>query len=242
MMPDSIANRWMTIALILATLLVLLFGVFVWPTPYRYDKLHEDVQDVYTVRINRFTGRLQILTLYGWRSGPLETPTPAPTPTAISTPKFIPDTAPAGFIPDNPKTSAQSASIPPEKRNAKKYRKPHTASAVNPNKMPPLNLSQLGQQAWDEVNSEYSSNTPAANTSPTAPILAGHLEEMTGYDMFKGRIETKTGHTYRIPREGERQTAVIWIAPDELLISCKAKECLIEDQRTKQAVHAIKER
>lgn len=56
--------------------LILLFGYFVWPTPYRYDHWGEVL-----VRIDRRHGTAERLTAYGWRR--MEPPA----------------SVPAGFIP-----------------------------------------------------------------------------------------------------------------------------------------------
>ena len=56
-----------------AALVILSFGLFVWPTAYRLTSLKAG-NNVYPVRIHRITGRAQRLTLYGWNT--IE-PTPA---------------------------------------------------------------------------------------------------------------------------------------------------------------------
>ncbi len=42
------------------------FGLFVWPTPYRYDHIHYEGKTL-VVRINRITGGAKELGRYGWR-------------------------------------------------------------------------------------------------------------------------------------------------------------------------------
>lgn len=44
--------------------LILLFLVFVWPTPYEYTRKHPDV-----VRINRFSGLREYSGDHGWETG-----------------------------------------------------------------------------------------------------------------------------------------------------------------------------
>ncbi|MEK5374187.1 hypothetical protein [Paenibacillus sp. FSL P2-0173] len=45
---------------------ILLFGLFIYPTMYKYDKLDQK----YPVMINRFTGEAKILTQNGWQNTP----------------------------------------------------------------------------------------------------------------------------------------------------------------------------
>ena len=47
---------------LLALLASLYFGLFVWPTPWRYDHIGKN-----PVRTNRVTGAVEILTLQGWQ-------------------------------------------------------------------------------------------------------------------------------------------------------------------------------
>ena len=42
--------------------IIVLFGLFAYPTLYKYDKLDQK----YPVRINRITGKTEVLTLRGW--------------------------------------------------------------------------------------------------------------------------------------------------------------------------------
>lgn len=66
----------------LILLIVVLWFLFIWPTPYRYHKLGTS-----DVRSNRFTGRVEYLTSSGWKERGAEiepTPTPVPLPTTPS--------------------------------------------------------------------------------------------------------------------------------------------------------------
>jgi len=49
---------------IVLMLIAVLFGLFVWPTKWRYDKIRSDRD--YILRINRMTGAAQILGPDGW--------------------------------------------------------------------------------------------------------------------------------------------------------------------------------
>lgn len=44
-----------------------LFGMFVWPTRYRYDKMNVQANAVVPVRIDRITGKTEILYPSGWQ-------------------------------------------------------------------------------------------------------------------------------------------------------------------------------
>jgi hypothetical protein len=55
-----------TITITLATLVVALLAVFVWPTAYRYDRTNFVGVSNVLVRTNRFTGNSQSLTPNGW--------------------------------------------------------------------------------------------------------------------------------------------------------------------------------
>jgi hypothetical protein len=58
-------NRSSLIALAVAAACFVIFGAFVWPTIWRYDHIHES-GGTRPVRINRFTGRTEILYSTGW--------------------------------------------------------------------------------------------------------------------------------------------------------------------------------
>jgi hypothetical protein len=58
----------------IATAIVIIVGLFVWPTRYRYDHLTEE-KNIYPIRIDRLTGRTEIF--YGkWISTEESTPAP----------------------------------------------------------------------------------------------------------------------------------------------------------------------
>jgi hypothetical protein len=58
-------NRRLSIAVIA---LALLWGFFIWPTPYRYGQIDWSGLGGSPVRINRFTGHAQILVPNGWKN------------------------------------------------------------------------------------------------------------------------------------------------------------------------------
>lgn len=47
--------------------IVVALAFFVWPTPYRYDRIVWREKDQLPVRINRFTGTAEMLSIYGWK-------------------------------------------------------------------------------------------------------------------------------------------------------------------------------
>lgn len=52
------------ISFVMAILFIIVFGIFIYPGIYKYDKLNQNIP----VKINRFTGSTQILTVNGWKS------------------------------------------------------------------------------------------------------------------------------------------------------------------------------
>jgi hypothetical protein len=55
------------IALCVALMVLIVLGIFVWPTRYRYEHLKQGNNDV-PVRINRFNGRIEALSCAGWQT------------------------------------------------------------------------------------------------------------------------------------------------------------------------------
>lgn len=73
------------------------------------------------------------------------------------------------------------------------------------------------------------------------------LDFQTGFDLSTGHLETRTSGTFLVYREGERMTALTWQTWAEvsrngqppLHIVCQTRsDCLIENRKTNQAVHA----
>ena len=48
---------------LIITVLVILFAIYVWPTPYRYGLFYKE----YPLRIHRITGEVERWTPGGWR-------------------------------------------------------------------------------------------------------------------------------------------------------------------------------
>lgn len=101
-------------------------------------------------------------------------------------------------------------------------------------------------------------DTPAANTSQSQPeksvkpvikIASGKPMEgddtLTGFDFISGHLETLSGRTFVVYREGETGTASMWNAQGqlgsqpEIHFSCNSLgECLIKNTTNNQVVHA----
>lgn len=64
----SVVTKW--IAVPTAAALLIAFGLFVWPTPYRPDRIQLKDGVSLPVRINRVTGKAEALYPDGWRSMP----------------------------------------------------------------------------------------------------------------------------------------------------------------------------
>jgi len=86
-MGDSKSLRKLLFGLCLIAIIVLL-GLFVWPTLYRYERYRDII-----VRFNRVSGKVQLLSDKGWitlerppeRWEPLDTKDLKPTPTPDDT-------------------------------------------------------------------------------------------------------------------------------------------------------------
>ena len=58
--------RWWTSWIVLGVVVAVLFGVFIWPTPYRYERLSGGKSSA-MVRISRFNGeRCLMVGVEGW--------------------------------------------------------------------------------------------------------------------------------------------------------------------------------
>ncbi len=57
------------ISFLMAVILIIVFGIFIYPGIYKYDKLRQNMP----VKINRLTGDTKVLTITGWAN--MNTPT-----------------------------------------------------------------------------------------------------------------------------------------------------------------------
>ncbi len=81
----------LTLAAVVGLVVLLLFAGYVWPTTWQYPQGQAVMGDkIYplAVRVNRFSGKAEALTINGWQA-----PTPAPAQPAAAAP--IVKTAPA---------------------------------------------------------------------------------------------------------------------------------------------------
>jgi multidrug resistance efflux pump len=60
-------NKLKLTIIILAVIIFVFFSITVWPTFYRYDHIPWN-DNIYTVRIHRITGHIDMLTIRGWRT------------------------------------------------------------------------------------------------------------------------------------------------------------------------------
>jgi hypothetical protein len=85
-----------------------------------------------------------------------------------------------------------------------------------------------------------------ASDKPTVEAETGRVsgdDRLTGFDLSNGHLETLSGRTFLIYREGERTSAALWeISQTEgqakIHFSCKAADdCLIENPQKHQTLH-----
>jgi hypothetical protein len=64
-------------------------------------------------------------------------------------------------------------------------------------------------------------------------------DSKTGFNSWDGHLETRSGHTFVVYREGERTTALLWDTSARLRFTCRTNsDCLIENVGNNEAVHA----
>jgi len=100
----------------------------------------------------------------------------------------------------------------------------------------------------DAANVTQSKTMLGPSTPMVAPPDSGPLEDddiLTGFDLFSGHLETRSGKTFVVYREGEKSTAETWaihgqVSGEQLQLhfSCKTRnDCIIENAENHQAVH-----
>ena len=106
----------------------------------------------------------------------------------------------------------------------------------------PWRLANAGQEASAETK-------PPTDKRPSRPISQISPEtaddKLTGFDLSSGHLEVRSGKTFLIYREGEKDTAEGWQTWADvtrkqpgLHYECDThNECLIENEENKQAVH-----
>jgi len=71
---------------------------------------------------------------------------------------------------------------------------------------------------------------------PETPIEGE--DTLTGFDLSSGHLETRSGKTFLIYRDGERYTALGWSTSSPIHFNCKSRsDCLIENTGNNEAVH-----
>lgn len=83
--------------------------------------------------------------------------------------------------------------------------------------------------------------------SASVPHEINDDDTLTGFDLYSGHLETLSGKTFLIYREGEKMTALAWETEQEvggkgqskIHFRCKTgSDCLIENPEKHQTVHA----
>jgi hypothetical protein len=63
-------------------------------------------------------------------------------------------------------------------------------------------------------------------------------DTLTGFDFSSGHLETRSGKTFVIYRDGERYTALVWSTSSPIHFNCKSRsDCLVENIGNSEAVH-----
>jgi hypothetical protein len=77
---------------------------------------------------------------------------------------------------------------------------------------------------------------PTRSTGQESPSEGDDM--LTGFDLLSGHLETRSGKTFLINREGERYAALMWGTSSAIHFDCKSTDdCLIENTGNKAAVH-----
>lgn len=85
------------------------------------------------------------------------------------------------------------------------------------------------------------------NSSADVPLETNGDDTLTGFDLYSGHLETLSGKTFIVYREGEKMTALGWETEQEVSgkgqsqihFNCKTtSDCLIENPEKHQTVHA----
>lgn len=98
-----------------------------------------------------------------------------------------------------------------------------------------------------EITLTTAKGAEKSTTKTSQPIQATSGDDpLTGFDLSSGHLETLSGKTFFVYREGERMTALDWETEQEvkggqavLHFDCKAGgDCLIENPQRHQTLHA----
>lgn len=109
-------------------------------------------------------------------------------------------------------------------------------------------LSYVLPSLPSELNNVATQTKPGLNpTKPEGQPDNARLEGddiLTGFDLYSGHMETRSGKTFVVYREGEKSTAEDWRIDGEVSgtqhhihFNCKTSDCLIENADNNQVVH-----
>jgi len=110
---------------------------------------------------------------------------------------------------------------------------------------PSTETRATGNSKPKDTRKNTSARKANGDTTSTQVIPQDEFETLTGFDYNSGHLETRSGKTFVVYRQGERTTAVAWDSEAlmgkqaRLHIKCDASgECLVENLRYNEAVHA----
>lgn len=100
----------------------------------------------------------------------------------------------------------------------------------------------LAQIPRDKKQNILAKLTAAPSENTSKPVQK-HIEDTEGEDVltgtsWDGNLETESGHTFHITREGEIETTWRWLASQHIHYECKAGTCLVRNLSNDEAVHA----
>ncbi len=106
--------------------------------------------------------------------------------------------------------------------------------------------SLLAEAPPENASRTNSGQAKTVSRAPAAITPQAGDDVLTGFDLSTGHLEVRSGKTFLIYREGERSTALGWQTWAEVTLKqpglhyeCSARnECLVENEQTKEAVHA----
>lgn len=75
-------------------------------------------------------------------------------------------------------------------------------------------------------------------SEPTINSTFATEDTLTGADPMSGEIETLSGRSFRVTREAEKATLVLWMAPNKVTVSCDHGACVVTNNDHSQSVHA----
>ena len=125
-----------------------------------------------------------------------------------------------------------SRSCPPDKyRDARAWSVSYNFPKLATTASPPASSSQ-------EHTAATSNRGKLGVRAENGASLEG-ADSLTGFDFGSGHLETRSGRTFLVYREGEKFAANLWDTSARLQYTCKTQsDCLLEDLDNNEAVHA----